>query len=156
MHGGVGVVADEHRQAGGLGEQRAQGDVGPAEVRRGEHVAVRADDAGRADTDAEDGLGREGHGVRDEGEHVGEDVGPGGPAGERPLAAVQHVAVEVEHGRAEHLVRGEVDADHLQPRAVDVDEGRRLAGTHGVGLAELHGLATLEEHRRRGPRRSPW
>ena len=65
---------------------------------------------------------------------------------ERSLAALEDVAVEVEHGGAEHLVRGEVHADDLQAGAVDVDQRRGLARAYGVGLAELDRLTALEQH----------
>ena len=106
--------------------------------------AARADDAGGADADAEQGRGGGADDLVDEVEHRVDD-GLAGVVADRALGADEDVAVEVEHGGAQHLVGGEVDADGLQARAVDVDEGARLAGAHDLGGAELDGVTAVHE-----------
>ena len=144
MDRGVGVVDDEDGQAGRVGDDVTQRHVGPAEVGGRVDDAARADDAGGADTDAE--QRRRGGG--DDLVHEVEDRVDDGLAGvvaDRALGADEDVAVEVEHGGAQHLVGGEVDADGLQAGAVDVDEGARLAGAHDLGGAELDGVTAVHE-----------
>ena len=58
---------------------------------------------------------------------------------------MQHLAVEVEHGAAEGGVIAEVDADDLERRAVEVEQGGRLAGAGVLALADLHDEALDDE-----------
>ena len=141
--GGVRVIDDEDRQPGRVGDEVAQRHITPAEVGGGVHDATRDDDAGRPDADAEKGGGRGSdhllHEIQDD-----RDDRLARVVSDAALGAHEDVAVEVEHRRAEHLVGGEVDTDGLQPGAVEVDEGGRLAGAHLLGRAELDCVAALD------------
>jgi hypothetical protein len=54
-------------------------------------------------------------------------------------------AVEIQDGAVQRAVVGEVEADHLQAGAVDVDQDRGLAHPSGGAPPDLDGVAAVEE-----------
>ena len=129
LGGRRGVVGDEHGQVGGLVDEVAQRDVGPAEVGGGAHPSLAVDDARGADADSE-------HRVRgggdDRADEVDDDCRVDAAAGVRvdgggPLLEVVHLAGDVDERGAQACGHGEVDRDGEQPGAVEVDQGGALA-----------------------------
>ena len=138
---------DQHREAGGLGDQGLQGHVGPAEVGGGAHGAVAVDEAGGADADAEHGVG----GAGDGGEHQLDDdrgvdaAALGGVDGGGALLAHDDLAGDVEHRGPQPGRHRQVDGEGEQAAAVEVDQGGPLAGTALLGGADVEHAALVDE-----------
>ena len=143
-HGHVRVVGDVHWHAELRLQPGLQRNIGPPEVGRRAHDAVRVDDTGRADADAEDRGGR----LREQSCHEVGDERRRRLAGrivEGDLGAGDDVAIEADDGADEPLVLGEVDAHDVEGVAVDVDERRGLARSGRRPLTELDDEALGEE-----------
>ncbi|GMA26629.1 hypothetical protein GCM10025864_43880 [Luteimicrobium album] len=131
--GDVGVVRDVHRKAQPLRQLRGERHPVPAAVGGLDHDAVRVDDAGRADADADDGLGRrceqEADEAREEVDHVG-----AGPALDGELLPVDEVTGQGRDRAVHHGAVGEVHRDDLEGVSAHPDEDGRLpdplAGAH--------------------------
>ena len=137
----------QHREAGGLGDERPQRHVGPAEVGGGAHGAVAVDQARGADADAEHGVG----GAGDGGEHQLDDdrgvdaAALGGVDRGGALLAHDDLAGDVEHRGAQPGRHRQVDGEGQQAGAVEVDEGGPLAGAALLGGADVEHAALVDE-----------